>query len=502
MGRQDPGIDTNPGIAIIGAGFGGLGMGYYLKQAGLDDFTIFEKADGVGGTWRENTYPGAACDIASHLYSFSFEPHFPWSCRYGHQPEILAYQRHVAEKHDLLRHIRFGREMAGADYDEQRGLWTIRFTDGSTHVARVLISAVGQLHRPQIPKLPGIDSFQGRAFHSARWDHGYDLRGKTVAVVGTGASAVQFVPEIAKDVAKLHVFQRSAGWCVPKFDRKYSRFERWLLTNVPFLHDLDRLRIFWWVEYLFTAWRKDSFLRPTSLAIGRLGARFLMRLQVKDEALREKLTPHIQFGCKRLLLSNDWLAALARPNVEVVTDAIEAVTPTGIRTADGRERAVDAIVYGTGFEATKFLAPMDLKGVGGASLRAQWDHGAQAYLGVGVSGFPNFYVLYGPNTNLGAGSIIFMLERQQRYVTKLVERMKRESLAALDVRADVQREYNDHLQSKNRDFVYEDGCNSWYLTEGRNTNNWLGYMWEYDRLLAKPRAEDFVAIPSREPVDV
>ncbi|HKY91679.1 MAG TPA: NAD(P)/FAD-dependent oxidoreductase [Nevskiaceae bacterium] len=497
MGRLDPPLEANPSVAIIGAGFGGLGMGYYLKKAGLDNFTIFEKKHGVGGTWRENTYPGAACDIASHLYSFSFEPHYPWSCRYGHQHEILAYQEHVAQKHGLARHIQFGREMAGATFDEARGLWTIRFTDGSTHEARVLVSAVGQLHRPQIPDLPGIDSFQGRAFHSARWDHDFDMKGRKVAVVGTGASAVQFVPEIAKDVEKLTVFQRTAGWCVPKFDRRYSRFERWLLTNVPFLHDLDRLRIFWWVEYLFTAWRKDSFLRPTSLAIGRTGAKLLMRLQVKDPKLREKLTPNFPLGCKRLLLSNDWLAALARPNVEVVTEAIASITPTGVKTADGREHAVDAIVYGTGFEATKFLAPMDLKGIGGASLQQQWAHGAQAYLGVGVSGFPNFYVLYGPNTNLGAGSIIFMLERQQRFVTKLVQKLKRESLAALDVKADAQKRYNDFLQSKNPDFVYEDGCNSWYLTEGRNTNNWLGYMWEYDRLLDKPRFEDFVAVPSR-----
>ena len=486
---------STPQIAIIGAGFAGLGMGYYLKKAGIESFTVFEKAQDVGGVWRENTYPGAACDVPSHLYSFSFEPHYPWSCRYGHQQEILDYQRHVARKYDLMRHIQFGREVVGADFDEARGLWVIRFSTGQTHEARVLITAVGQLHRPQIPNIKGLEKFQGRAFHSARWDHDYDFKDKTVAVIGTGASAVQFVPIIAPQVRQLHVFQRSPGWCAPKLDKPFARWQRKLLDWFPFLHDLDRWRIFWFIEFLAAAMIDSRIFRRAAEGLLKTGAKVLMWLQVKDPVLRKKLTPDFPVGCKRTLLSTDWLPALARPNVEVVTDAVSEITATAVQTEDGRMREVDAIIWGTGFAATQFLAPMELHGLNGESLRTRWQNGAEAYLGVAVSGFPNLFMMYGPNTNLGAGSIIYMLERQNRYIVQCIRELHQRDLRYLDVRPEVLRAYNEELRQRNKNTTYESGCHSWYIAaDGHNTNNWVGFMYEYGRMLRHLKLEHYLQV--------
>ncbi len=484
---------NTPSIAIIGAGFAGLGMGFYLKQAGINSFTIFEKADQVGGVWRENTYPGAACDVPSHLYSFSFEPHYPWSCRYGHQGEILQYQQHVAHKHGLLQHIRFQREVTRAEFDESRALWVIHFSNGQTHEAQVLITAVGQLHRPMIPAIQGLETFQGNAFHSARWDHDFDFNGKTVAVIGTGASAVQFVPVIAQQVRKLHVFQRSPGWCVPKFDRPFAGWQRKLLDRFPFLHDLDRWRIFWLIEFIASAMIDSRIFKRLAEAYLKVSAKILLRVQVKDPALRKKLTPDFPVGCKRTLLSNDWLPALARPNVEVVTDAIREIRPTGVVTSDGTERAVDAIVWGTGFAATEFLAPMELRGLGGQSLRQRWQKGAQAYLGVAVHGFPNLFLMYGPNTNCGACSIIYMLEQQARYAVQCIQTLQSQHLRYLDVKPDAEASFNNELHRRSLGTTYESGCRSWYINaEGRNTNNWVGHTYEYGALLRQPNLEDFI----------
>ncbi|MGQ0531044.1 MAG: flavin-containing monooxygenase, partial [Panacagrimonas sp.] len=378
MGTHDdravPG--ASPSIAIIGAGFGGLGMAYYLKRAGIHSFTLFEKAQDLGGVWRDNHYPGAACDVASHLYSFAFEPHYPWSRRYGPQREIHAYLAHVADKYALRPHIRFGREVLRSEFNQASGLWTLHFADGSTHHAKVVISAVGQLNRPKMPEVQGLDKFRGRQFHSAHWDHSYDLRDKTVAVIGTGPSAVQFVPAIAAQVKQLYVYQRSTSWTLPKFDGSYSLIERWLLTHLPFLHTLDRWRIYWWYEFLASALQNHSRLGVLSRAVLRVAARLLMRSQIKDEPLRAKLTPDSPVGCKRILLSNEWLPALARPNVEVVTDSVLEVTENGVRSADGHVREVDALIYGTGFASTQFLAPMEFIGLGGQSLQQRWKDGA------------------------------------------------------------------------------------------------------------------------------
>jgi cation diffusion facilitator CzcD-associated flavoprotein CzcO len=488
---ENPLLSASPEIAVIGAGFAGLGMGYYLKQAGIESFTIYEKAGDLGGVWRDNTYPGAACDVASHLYSYAFEPHYPWSRRYGPQAEILDYLRHVADKHGIRPHIRFGRELAHGEFLEDRGIWRLHFTDGTTQEASAVITAVGQLNRPQIPRIAGVESFRGRAFHSARWEHDYDFRGKTVAVLGTGPSAVQFVPEIAKSAKRLYVYQRSPGWCVPKFDRPYTRLERKLIGWFPFLHDLDRIRIFWWYEFLASALQNGSRIRTLSRTVLRLAAGVLMRRQVRQAELRRKLTPDTPLGCKRILLSNDWLPALDRANVELVTAAITEIKPDGVLSADGTLRPVDAIVFGTGFAATQFLAPMEFRGLGGASLQQRWKDGAQAYLGVSVNDFPNLFMLYGPNTNLGAGSIIFMLERQQRYLAKLIAKMKTQRLVAVDASAEAMRAFNAEIAQRNEALVYQGGCNNWYLTNGRNTNNWVGYMSEYGRRLREPLLAHF-----------
>ena len=481
---------TTPTVAVIGAGFAGLGMGHYLKRAGIDSFTIHEKSSDLGGVWRENTYPGAACDVPSHLYSFSFDPHYAWSSAFGPQREILDYLRGVARKHDLERHIRYGRELVAADYDEPNARWTLTFADGAIEHADVLVTGVGQLHRPSTPAIPGLEKFRGRAFHSARWDHDYDFDGKRVASLGTGPSAIQYVPELAKRAAKLHVFQRSPAWCVHKHDRAYTRLERWLLENFPWTHTLDRLRIYWYVEFVASVVQRRSPFHGVSKAMVGLIHSILLRGAVKDPALRAKLTPDFAIGCKRLLFSNDWFATLARPHVELVTDEIAAIDETGVVTADGAHRAVDAIVFGTGFEATRFLAPMRITGRGGAVLEERWAHGAQAYYGLAVHGFPNLFLLYGPNTNLGVGTIVYMLERQQRYVARCVAELAN-GRRSLEVREDAQREFNAELERRSARLTYVAGCNNWYLTEGRNTQNWVGYMSEYGWRLRRPRLDHY-----------
>ena len=417
----------------------------------------------------------------------SFDPHYPWSTSFGPQREILDYLHQVAAKHDLLRHIRFRRELAGASFDEARGVWTLRFVDGEVTEAQVLITAVGQLHRPTLPDVPGIETFKGPAFHSAQWDHGCDLTGNTVASIGSGPSAIQYVPELAKQVQQLHVFQRTPAWCLHKSDRRYSRLERWLPRNWPWTHTLDRIRIFWYVEFVASVVQKKSMFHWLSQGIVRLIHWHLLRKNVADPALRAKLTPDFPIGCKRLLFSNDWFRTLTLPNVELVTDAITQITESGIVTADGRHRPVDAIIYGTGFAATQFLAPMDIVGRGGASLRERWKTGAEAYLGISVADFPNFFMLYGPNTNLGVGTIIYMLERQQRYVVKCIEALRDRGLRSLDVRADVQRDFNAELDRRSLQLAYLAGCRSWYLSNGRNSQNWVGYMTEYGRRLHQPK---------------
>jgi cation diffusion facilitator CzcD-associated flavoprotein CzcO len=478
----------SPKVAIIGAGFGGLGLGIQLKRAGIDSFTIFERAEGIGGVWRDNTYPGLACDVPSHLYSFSFEPNHAWSRRFPLRAEILDYLRRCARKNGLDDHLRLGTEVRAAEFDRDRGRWRITTAAGERIDSDVLVTATGQLSRPAKPDIPGLDRFAGECFHSARWDHDYDLEGKRVAVVGTGASAIQFLPEIAPRVKRLHLFQRSAPWLLRKPDRPYRPRERALYRRAPWLQALSRLRVHLLLELLILMFTKAQWLqRPFERAYVRR-----IRKEIPDPELQERLIPDYPLGCKRVMISNDWLGALARPNVEVVTEAITEIEPDGVVTADGEKREVDALILATGFATTDFLAPMAVTGLEGRDLNDAWRDGAEAYLGLAVSGFPNMFMLYGPNTNLGAGSIIYMLESQIRYVVAAVRELQRNGARYIDVRGDVQGGFNREIQDRLSGTVWTAGCSSWYVTEsGKVTNNWPGVTSEYRRRTRRVDLADY-----------
>jgi cation diffusion facilitator CzcD-associated flavoprotein CzcO len=475
-------------VVIIGSGFGGIGAAIELTRAGHSDVTILEKADDLGGVWRENTYPGAACDVPSPLYSYSYEPNLAWPRRYSGQADILAYLRRTAQKYGVDRLIRYGAEVSAATFDEARGRWRLDLVGGENVEADVLVCAVGQLSRPVLPTIPGRDSFAGRAFHSARWDHDYDLRGKRVAVIGTGASAVQFVPQIQPEVAGLTVFQRSAPYLGPKLDAAYSARHRFLRTRLPVTRLPGRATVWVFCEFLTRGMIGSRLVAKllTTVCLAKL------RHEVRDPTLRAKLTPDYPAGCKRVLFSNDYLPALGRPNVEVVTDAITAITPGGVLTAAGIEYECDAIIYGTGFAATDFLAPIQVRGVGGLELSTVWADGARAYLGLTVPGFPNLFLMYGPNTNLGAGSIVYMLECQARYVRDGVLALERAGAAAyLEVRAKVADDFDAELQRRLTGAVWS-RCSNWYRTaSGRVVNNWPGQVIEYRRRTRRFDIEDY-----------
>ncbi|MET3551830.1 alpha/beta hydrolase fold domain-containing protein [Burkholderia sp. 567] len=463
-------------VIIIGAGFAGIGMAVALQRAGIHDFVIVERSHDVGGVWRDNRYPGAACDVPSHLYSFSFEPNPDWSRVFAPQPEIHAYLQHCARKYGLARHLRFGAEVERAQHDEARALWHVTLADGTTLSAAVLVSGTGQLSRPAMPDLPGIDTFRGRAFHSAHWDRDYPLAGKRVAVVGTGASAIQFVPAIAADVERLVVFQRSPAYVMPRPDRAYRAWEQALFRRLPWAMKLHRASIY--VRYESRAIAFTRLHGLMDVAIGRPFRKLLAR-DVRDPALRARLTPDYPIGCKRILLSSDYLAALDRDNVELVTQRIRRVTETGIETDDGVHHPVDAIVYGTGFAATAFLSPMRITGRDGLDLNDAWRRGAQAYLGLTVPGFPNFFMLYGPNTNLGHNSIVYMLESQIAHVMRCVRAMRRNGATAIDVDPRRYRRFNAHVQQRLAGSVWS-GCKSWYVdASGHNSTNWPGFTLTY-----------------------
>ncbi|MFC7451238.1 flavin-containing monooxygenase [Rhodococcus daqingensis] len=482
-----------PSVTIIGSGFGGLGMAIALRRAGVEDITVLERADDLGGCWRENTYPGAACDVPSHLYSYSFEPKSDWSRRFAPQGEILDYLRHCARKYDVLRHIRFRAEVTGARFDDGENRWEVTLADGTVHRTDILVSACGQLSRPAWPSIPGIESFGGEIFHSATWNHDYDLDGKEVAVIGTGASAIQFVPQIAPRVHRLRLFQRGAAHVLPKPDYAYPPAVRAVFAKVPFLQRLSRWATYWTLES-----RALAFTRfPQLMSAVDLRFKRHLRHRVPDPEARARLTPTDPIGCKRILLSTDYYDALTRPDVEVVTAGIEAITPEGLVTADGRRHVVDAIILGTGFAATEFLAPMRITGRDGRDLHDAWAEGAEAHLGITVSGFPNLFLLYGPNTNLGHSSIVFMLESQIRYVLQAVRRLARGDVRRLEVRAEAQRASNEVLQRRIGATVWDRGCNSWYTTDsGRNTNNWPGFTFAYRLATRQLREADFVPQPA------
>lgn len=456
-------------VTIIGAGFSGIGLAVRLKQAGLEDLVLLEREAEVGGVWRDNTYPGAACDVPSHLYSFSFASEGRWSRRFAPQPEILGYLRRVAEDFDVLRHIQFRTEVLRAVYDQERCVWQLHLSTGDVHETDVLVAACGQLSRPSYPDVPGLADFAGTAFHSARWDHGHDVTGERVVVLGTGASAIQFVPEVVRTAAHVTVLQRSAPYVLAKPDRPYGPRTQAVLARRPLVLKADRLRTFVANETRSLGFNTEPRLLK---GYGRVFARYLRR-QVPDPVLRAKLVPTDPMGCKRVLQSNDWYAALGQPHVDVVTERVVRVRPEGVETADGLVHEADTLIFGTGFTATELLAPMEVVGRGGQTLREAWSDGAEAYLGSAVAGFPNLFLLYGPNTNLGHNSIILMLESQFRWIVQAVQLVR--PGGSVEVRAEVQKAFNDRLQERLKGTVFAAGCTSWYLTkDGRNTQNWPG----------------------------
>jgi cation diffusion facilitator CzcD-associated flavoprotein CzcO len=480
---------TQTQVVIVGAGFGGLGLAIKLKTTGFTDFVILEKSASVGGVWNHNRYPGAACDVPSHLYSFSFAPRADWPERYASQAEILKYLKHCVQKYDLESHIALGVEVTEARWNEDAARWTVRTADGRVFETQALVTATGQLSRPLVPHLEGLKDFSGAAFHSAQWPEQYDLAGKSVAVIGTGASAIQVVPSIAPLVGKLYVFQRSAAYVLPKDDRKYSRRELALFRFFPGALKLSRLKMYLQHEaraLAFVTWRGALKVKRGAFL------RYLER-RVRDPALQKRLIPDYNFGCKRILLSNEFFPAMARANVELVTHGIREIRPHSIVDETGAERSADVIIFATGFSATDFLAPMKITGVAGQDLHQAWKEGAEAYLGMSVSGFPNLFMLYGPNTNLAHNSIVYMLESQIRYVMACLKRLRRGDIRALDVKKTIQQSFNARIQQRLQKSVWAKGCNSWYLTASRkNTTNWPGYTLAFRLQTRAPRWDDYV----------
>ena len=468
-------------IAIVGSGFAGIGMGIKLRQAGMKDFVILERAGDLGGTWRDNSYPGCQCDIPSRLYSFSFalEPH--WSRTFPTQPEILDYLHRVAAERGIDRHVRYNHEVLEASWDDARHSWRIETTQGPIE-AQVLVSAVGGLSEPSIPTLPGIEAFTGTSFHSAQWNHDHDLSGRRVAVIGTGASAIQFVPRIQPLVDKLHVYQRTPPWVMPHPDRPVKEWERRLYETVPLAQRLVRAGIYWGRETYAIGFVVDQRM----LQLAERVARRHLRDQVVDPELRQKLTPRYAMGCKRILISNDYFPALKKPNVELVTSGIDEVRAQSIVTADGVERQIDTIIYGTGFQAADMPVSRRVRGRDGVTLHDVWNEGgAQAYKGTTVAGFPNLFLVVGPNVGLGHSSMVFMIESQVAYILDCLRTMQRDAVATVEVRADAQDEYNADLRRRLGGTVWATGCRSWYLdSEGRNVALWPGFTYPF-RLMTR-----------------
>lgn len=466
-------------VAVVGGGFGGIAATTMLRRAGYEDVTVFEKRDGIGGVWFANTYPGAACDVPSHFYELSFAPN-SWSRRYAPQAEIQAYLEGVARRFGVREKVRTGTEVTGAAWDEGRGRWRVE-TGAGPHEADVLITACGQLSIPQAPALPGLEEFDGPAFHTAEWDHSVELAGKRVAVIGTGCSAIQAVPAIQPEVAQVDVYQRSPGWTFPKMDYEYPRWLRALFRRFPLLHRLDRASIFAFHELVALGLTDRRWvLRPM-----RAVSRRQIEAAIDDPELRRKVTPTDELGCKRVMLSDDWYRTLAQPNVELIDGGVSAVTPGGVRDRDGTERPADVIVLATGFATHEFVAPMEVAGREGRSLSEVWGGVPRAYLGVTVPGFPNMFLLYGPNTNGGSGSVVNTIECGMGHVLAALEQMERADAARIEVRREAAEAFDRELKAKLESTVWHSGCTNWYVDEnGNDPNNWPWLWRDYRRRTA------------------
>jgi cation diffusion facilitator CzcD-associated flavoprotein CzcO len=491
--------DEHVHIAIIGAGLAGLGMSIALKEDGCEDFVVLERADDLGGTWRDNSYPGCACDIPSVLYSYSDEQNPGWSEAFAHQPEIWGYMQKVTDRHGVRDHFRFGHELTMASWSTDRQLWELDTTGGSL-TADILVSAAGALADPSLPQLPGLESFQGHVFHSARWDHEHDLRGRSVAVVGTGASAIQFVPEIQPEVGRLHVFQRTPPWILPRENPRIPKRWQSRFARHPRLLALARAGVFSLLETFHFGFRHPALMR-----VAERRARAHIARQVPDPELRAKLTPDYRLGCKRVLGSNTWYPALGAKNVDVVTAGIQEVRENSIVDNEGVEHEVDTIIFGTGFHVTDMPIGDRIRGREGQTLTESWAGSPKAHLGIGVAGFPNLFILLGPNTGLGHNSVLLMIEAQIAYLRKLLAYRPEQGAAAVEPTGSAQARYIAEVDEGTRGSVWTaGGCLSWYVDEtGRNSTLWPGSVRAYQRRLARFEPAEYVTEaprPAREPV--
>jgi cation diffusion facilitator CzcD-associated flavoprotein CzcO len=486
-------------VAIVGSGFSGLGMAIRLKQQGNDDFVVLERDDDVGGTWNANTYPGCACDVPSHLYSFSFAPNPTWSQTYSRQPEIRDYLQRCADDFGIRPHVRLGTDVEEASWNEDEQRWEIETSRGS-FAARVLVAGMGPLTEPKVPDLPGLDDFEGEVWHSARWNHDYDLSGKRVASVGTGASAIQYVPAIQPEVDQLHVFQRTAPWIMPHTNRPTTRLERRLYRAFPAAQQAVRRGIYWAREVLVLGFAK----RPALMNVVERIARRHIKEQVADPELRRKVTPDYTIGCKRILPSNKWYPALSADNVELVTGGLAEVRPRSVVGPDGVEREVDVLIFGTGFQVTEMPAARKLRGRDGRLLSEVWGASPKAYRGCTTPGFPNLFMLLGPNTGLGHGSMVYMIESQIAYVLDALRTMDQTGAGAVDVRPDALEAYNADIDARMEGTVWSTGCVSWYQDDtGRNGALWPDWTWRFRQELARFDSERYAIEaprPERMPV--
>lgn len=464
-------------VAIIGAGFGGLAMAIRLLQRNIHNFVILEKSNEVGGTWRENQYPGAACDVQSHLYSLSFAPKTDWSKRYAEAPEIFQYIQDVVQQFNLREYCQFNSEVAHTEYHEKDCVWHVALKDGRQLSCQYLVFASGPLHVPQIPHIKGIEKFQGKVFHSSQWDHQYNLNSKVVASIGTGGSAIQYIPEIAPQVKQLYVMQRTAAWVIPRDERKYLNIEKKLFKQADWFRKLHRARLYWSNES-----RAIPIMQPSVMKYTQKLAEAFIRFQVKDKQLAQKLTPDYIMGCKRILVSNKYFPTFNRDNVELVTDAIQELTADSIITKDGKMRKIDCLIYGTGFitDPRIYLQPFSCIGEHGVELKQAWKDGAESYYGISHKGFPNLFQLLGPNTVLAHNSVIFMIESQVDYILQMMDLVAQSQSNAIVVKDQVQDQFNHDVQDMLNNTVWQSGCVSWYQQDGgKNFALWPTYTWKY-----------------------
>ncbi len=464
-------------IAIIGAGFGGIAMAIRLQQQGITDFIILEKASDFGGTWRENRYPGAACDVQSHMYSLSFAPKSDWSKRYAEAPEIFAYIQDLVSRFNIRAFTRLNTEVKSAHYDEQNCQWNLSLNGQNTLIAQYVVFASGPLHVPQIPHIKGIENFKGKVFHSSQWDHEYDLNGKNVASIGTGGSAIQYIPEIAPECKQLYVMQRTAAWVIPRDERLYHAVEKKLFAQFDWFRKLHRARLYWSNES-----RVVPIVKPTVMKYAQKLGEMFINHQVKDPKIAKKLIPNYIMGCKRILVSNKYFPTFNRSNVELVTDQIQEITENSIVTRDGKSRKIDCLIYGTGFitDPRIYLKNFECVGLNGIRLNDLWQQGAESYYGISTKHFPNLFQLLGPNTVLAHNSVVFMIESQVDYILQMIKAVDQSHSNAIVVKADVHDAFNDHVQKMMNNTVWQSGCVSWYQQDGgKNFALWPTYTWKY-----------------------